>query len=46
MKSPHTQRPDNLAREETEKFIAANARTAKAKKIAEKAAEKAAEARA
>ena len=46
MKSPHTQRPDNLAREETEKFIAANARTAKGKKIAEKAAEKAAETRA
>jgi myo-inositol-1-phosphate synthase len=26
MKSPHTQRPDNLAREETEKFIAKHAR--------------------
>ena len=28
MKSPHTQRPDHLAREETEKFIARYARTA------------------
>jgi myo-inositol-1-phosphate synthase len=28
MKSPHSQRPDNLAREETEKFIAKHARKA------------------
>ncbi len=46
MKSPHTQRPDNLAREETEKFIAAHSRTAKGAKLAEQAAAKAAEARA
>jgi hypothetical protein len=26
MKSPHTQRPDDEAREQTEEFIAANAR--------------------
>ena len=45
MKSPHTQRPDNLAREETEKFIAAHARTNLAAKAAEAAAAKAAAAR-
>jgi myo-inositol-1-phosphate synthase len=28
MKSPHNQRPDNLAREETEKFIAKHTRRA------------------
>jgi myo-inositol-1-phosphate synthase len=28
MKSPHNQRPDNLAREETEKFIAKHTRGA------------------
>ncbi len=31
MKSPHNQRPDNLAREETEKFIAKHSRKAAAK---------------
>jgi len=31
MKSPHNQRPDNLAREETEKFIAKHSRGASAK---------------
>ena len=30
MKSPHTQRPDHLAREATEEFIAQHARTRKA----------------
>jgi myo-inositol-1-phosphate synthase len=46
MKSPHTQRPDNLAREETEKFIAEHARTSTAAAAAAAAAAKAAEARA
>jgi len=41
MKSPYTQRPDHLAREATEEFIAAHARTRPA---AEKAAEAAARA--
>ena len=40
MKSPHTQRPDHLAREATEAFIAENAITAAAgKKARERAAE-------
>jgi myo-inositol-1-phosphate synthase len=43
MKSPMSQRPDHLAREETEKFIEANARTADAAKRAATAAEKVAE---
>jgi myo-inositol-1-phosphate synthase len=43
MKSPMNQRPDHLAREETEKFIAANSRDADAAKRAEKAAEKVAQ---
>jgi hypothetical protein len=30
MKSPHTQRPDDEAREQTEEYIAANARGKKA----------------
>jgi hypothetical protein len=38
MKSPMNQRPDNLAREATETFIADNARTADAAKKAKKAA--------
>ena len=33
MKSPHTQRPDDEAREQTEEFIAANARTAAAARV-------------
>jgi myo-inositol-1-phosphate synthase len=40
MKSPHTQRPDHLAREATEKFIADNARTRDAAQRAKKAADK------
>jgi myo-inositol-1-phosphate synthase len=40
MKSPHTQRPDHLAREATEKFIADHARTRDAATRAKKAAEK------
>ena len=43
MKSPMNQRPDHLAREETEKFIAANSRDADAAKRAEKAAKTVAE---
>ena len=43
MKSPMSQRPDDLARVETEKFIADNARSGKAAKAAREAAEKAAE---
>jgi myo-inositol-1-phosphate synthase len=35
MKSPHTQRPDDEAREQTEEFIAANARTAAAERAKE-----------
>jgi hypothetical protein len=38
MKSPHTQRPDDLAREATEDFIAQYARSATAGKTARKAA--------
>jgi myo-inositol-1-phosphate synthase len=38
MKSPMNQRPDHLAREATEAFIAENSRTAEAAKKAEKAA--------
>src|SRR3954463_1229857 len=43
MKSPYTQRPDHLAREATEEFIAHHARTRKAADAARAAAEKAAE---
>jgi myo-inositol-1-phosphate synthase len=43
MKSPMNQRPDHLAREATEKFIADNARSGPAAKAARAAAEKAAE---
>ena len=43
MKSPMNQRPDHLAREETEKFIATNSRDAEAAKRAEKAAKTVAE---
>jgi myo-inositol-1-phosphate synthase len=43
MKSPHNQRPDHLARQATEDFIAKHARTRKAAKAAEEAREKAAE---
>ena len=39
MKSPMNQRPDHLAREATEKFIADNSRTSAAAKKAKKAAE-------
>jgi myo-inositol-1-phosphate synthase len=39
MKSPMNQRPDHLAREATEAFIAENSRTASAAKKAEKAAQ-------
>ncbi|MCP9489528.1 MAG: inositol-3-phosphate synthase [Solirubrobacteraceae bacterium MAG38_C4-C5] len=42
MKSPMNQRPDNLAREATERFIADHARDAKAGAAAKKAAQKAA----
>jgi myo-inositol-1-phosphate synthase len=42
MKSPHSQRPDHLAREATEEFIAKYARSAKAAKAARKAGAKAA----
>ena len=38
MKSPHNQRPDHLAREATETFIAEYARSQKAAKAARKAA--------
>jgi myo-inositol-1-phosphate synthase len=41
MKSPHTQRPDHLAREATEDFIATYARDAKSAKAARKAGAKA-----
>jgi hypothetical protein len=34
MKSPHTQRPDDEAREQTEEFISANARGASTAKPA------------
>jgi myo-inositol-1-phosphate synthase len=43
MKSPHNQRPDHLARQATEDFIAKHARTRKAAEAAEEAREKAAE---
>jgi myo-inositol-1-phosphate synthase len=43
MKSPMNQRPDNLAREATERFIADHARDAKAGATAKKAAQKAAQ---
>ncbi|MGH2978654.1 MAG: inositol-3-phosphate synthase [Solirubrobacterales bacterium] len=43
MKSPYTQRPDNLAREATEEFIAQHARTRAAAETARAAAEKAAD---
>jgi myo-inositol-1-phosphate synthase len=43
MKSPYTQRPDHLAREATEAFIAKHARTRDAAKRARAAQEKAAE---
>jgi myo-inositol-1-phosphate synthase len=42
MKSPMNQRPDHLAREATEKFIADNARSGKAAQAARTAADKAA----
>jgi hypothetical protein len=42
MKSPMNQRPDNLAREATERFIGDHAREAKAGAAAKKAAQKAA----
>jgi myo-inositol-1-phosphate synthase len=41
MKSPHNQRPDHLAREATEAFIATHARTREAAEAARKAADKA-----
>jgi myo-inositol-1-phosphate synthase len=43
MKSPHNQRPDHLARQATEDFIADHARSQKAAKAARKAAETVAE---
>ena len=43
MKSPYTQRPDHLAREATEEFIAQHARTRAAADAARAAAEKAAD---
>jgi myo-inositol-1-phosphate synthase len=43
MKSPYTQRPDHLAREATEEFIAQHARTRAAAEAARAAAEKAAD---
>jgi len=43
MKSPHTQRPDNEAREDTERFIAEHSRTVRAAKEAGQAAEDVAE---
>ncbi|MDX6586314.1 MAG: myo-inositol-phosphate synthase [Solirubrobacterales bacterium] len=39
MKSPHTQRPDEQARLQTEEFIAAHSRTAEGAKVAEATAE-------
>jgi len=39
MKSPHTQRPDDEARQRTEEFIAANARKPAGKRAKELAAE-------
>ena len=43
MKSPYTQRPDHLAREATEEFIAQHSRTRAASEAARAAAEKAAD---
>jgi myo-inositol-1-phosphate synthase len=43
MKSPPVQVPDAVARENTERFIAEHARTARSRRFAEKAAEEAAE---
>jgi myo-inositol-1-phosphate synthase len=43
MKSPYNQRPDHLAREATEEFIAKHAKTRKAAEAARKAADKAAQ---
>jgi myo-inositol-1-phosphate synthase len=43
MKSPHTQRPDHLAREATEAFIAKHARTREAADAAREAGERAVE---
>jgi hypothetical protein len=43
MKSPMNQRPDHLAREATEQFIADNARSKTAADAASKAADRAAE---
>jgi myo-inositol-1-phosphate synthase len=43
MKSPYSQRPDHLAREATEEFIAVHSRTRAAADVARTAAEKAAE---
>jgi myo-inositol-1-phosphate synthase len=40
MKSPRNQRPDHLAREATERFIAEHSRSAKAARAAEQAAER------
>ena len=40
MKSPHTQRPDDEAREQTDEFIAKNARTAATKRTTERASAK------
>jgi myo-inositol-1-phosphate synthase len=45
MKSPHTQRPDDDARQLTEEFIAEHARSERAAAAAERAAEQAAEER-
>jgi myo-inositol-1-phosphate synthase len=42
MKSPHNQRPDHLARQATEDFIAKHAKTRKAAKAAEEASDEAA----
>jgi myo-inositol-1-phosphate synthase len=42
MKSPHSQRPDDEARVQTEEFIAKHARTAKSAEVAREAAEEAA----
>jgi hypothetical protein len=42
MKSPFSQRPDHLAREATEEFIATHARTRSAAQKAEAAAQRAA----
>ena len=43
MKSPHNQRPDHLARQAVEDFIAEYARTKKAAAAAKKAAKQVAE---